>query len=148
MKKFILIAALLCVTAVHAEESPEIPVPEQLPAPASVPTTPTLDTRLSSVESTTVQLYERAFRAEAKLLRIETILTSLEQRGLILTPVDMNGVLIEHGVQEKPVHIHRWRITKPAMVRQEGGKEKASAICHCGAFMYVETRSAPTGESK
>lgn len=132
-------------TAVADETSVELPEPA--PSPKTEVTTPTMDDRVSSVESTTVQLYERVFRAEARMLRIETIFSSLEQRGLILTPSDLSGELIERTSRDTPVHIHRWRLTNPTMVKMDGGRKRSSAICHCGGFTYVETASS-TKESE
>ncbi len=152
----LLIPALLVLFASGAladDATPGTTAPVELPPPVampsaspSTPTTPTLEDQVGQVQDATVKLYERSFQAEARLLRVETILRSLEQRGLVLTPTDTSGDLIQRSATVAPPHTHRWLLTTPALVKMDKGRQRVSAICACGTFSYVEARTAPPPE--
>jgi hypothetical protein len=120
----IVLAWLLTTTMAMAQDvAPPEPITTSIPA--SVATTPipipTLQSRVETIETSLVQGYERDFRLEARVRRIEAML----------------------GIPG-PDHKHQWQPTTPAITR---GKT-VSAICSCGAFAYVPFEVKPKGDSK
>jgi hypothetical protein len=107
----VLLGAILFVTACRADD--DLSTASLSATTIPVPGTSeerSLQDRVGTIESSMVQTFERFFRIEARLRRIETTLA-------------IPG----------PDHQHDWQITNPPIQK----KETVSAICRCGAFSYV-----------
>ena len=126
MKLLPIILALLLASSIQASE-PTRPttVEAEIPVPAltskRVVTVESLEKTVENLNSLVMKFYEKQFRMEARILRIEKLLRSLSGQD----------------------HIHQWEATVPPIVKEQDGKTLISAICGCGEFRYV-----PVGAGK
>lgn len=116
MKRLCILVVALLVSGVYAEEaSSQVELPEEASAPATEVTTNSSAERLQNIENMLSTLYEKIFKVEARVLRIETLLKTLSGNE----------------------HLHQWRLTSPQIVNNDTNPPTAAAICSCGEFRYV-----------